>query len=919
MTRLLRSFLVLSACVFTMNAFGQAVTLTGTIVDQLSGFPLSAAEVAMKGGKSLALTDNSGHFALEEEATGATLTLIITFGQQIIEQSFDMAEFEDGVLGQITVITQEGGANDQIFTTVLSQEDDQSSGENISGLLSASRDVFQSSAAFVFGPARFRVRGYDSENTTVNLNGVSINDLEVGRVFWSNWGGLNDVTRNQETHLGLTHTPFAFGGLGGATQIDLRASRQRPQKRFTYSLTNRNYRNRVMGTWSTGLMSNGWAVSLSASHRWAEEGYIDGTFYDGYGYFLSVDRKLNDQHMLNLVVLGSPTKSGRQGPAVQEMFDISGTNYYNPYWGYQNGEKRNARVADRHQPIVNLRHDWTINTNTVLTTSLLFQSGKNGSSALDWYAANDPRPDYYRRLPSFIEDPVLSQQVYDALANNESLRQIQWDKLYEANRLSNETINNVDGIEGNTLTGRWSRYIIEERRYDNQRAVASTSLQHIVNDNLAIYGGAHYSQQKVENFKVLKDLLGGEFYMDWDRFAERDFPNDDSAIQNDLNRPNRPVYEGDRLGHDYEEHVRDYGLWGQVVLNLQKFDLHLGLEGSQNEMWRTGNVRNGRFPDNSLGDSEVQSFFNYGVKGGATYKLDGRNYFYVNGMYKTRAPFLRNALVSPRTRDQFVGDLRQEKMYGGEATYQINAPYFKARLTGYYTQFEDQTLSRSFYHDEERSFVNLSLTGIDKEHIGMEAAVEATVLPGFKVHGVAAIGQYIFNSRPTATISQDNNAELLNEDVTIYAQNFYVAGTPQSAYTFGLSYQSKKYWSAYLNLNYFDDVWIDFNPVRRTESAVELVEADTPLWHSILDQEKTKGAFTVNASIFKSWLIDWFEDNVFFNLSFNVSNALDNQDFITGGFEQLRFDFEGKDVDRFPSRYYYFPGLNYYVNASIRF
>ena len=160
---------------------------------------------------------------------------------------------------------------------------------------------------------------------------------------------------------------------------------------------------------------------------------------------------------------------------------------------------------------------------------------------------------------------------------------------------------------------------------------------------------------------------------------------------------------------------------------------------------------------------------------------------------------------------------------------------------------------------------------------------------------------------------------MLSENVTVYARNFYVSGIPQSAYTIGWSYRSKHYWSAYLNLNYFDNVWIDFNPVRRTEAAVDLVEANSPLWDQILNQEKTPSAFTVNASVFKSWLIDWFEDDVFFNLSVNVSSVLNNQDFITGGYEQLRFDFEAKDVGKFPSRYYYFSGLNYYVNASIRF
>jgi hypothetical protein len=808
---------------------------------------------------------------------------------------------------------------DQIFTIQLSDnEDDQGGSENISGLLTASRDVFQSAVAYTFGPVRFRLRGYDSENNRVSVNGVPFNDLEVGSVFWSNWGGLNDVTRNQETHLGLENAPFAFGGIGGAVALDLRASSQRAQERFSYSLTNRAYRNRVMATWSSGLKENGWAFSLSASRRWSQEGYVDGTFYDAYSYFASADKKLSDKHALNLVAFGAPSKRGKDGPAIQEMFDLAGTNYYNPYWGYQQGEKRNSRVSDIHQPVVMFRHDWNLAKNSVLTTSFAMQSGKNSSSALDWFDANDPRPDYYRRLPSFIDDPDLAATVENVLRNNEGLRQIQWDKLYEVNYASNVTVENVDGISGNTITGRQSQYIVEDRRYDNTRRIFATNLQHVLSDRMTLNGGVHYSWQRNQNYKLVDDLLGGEFYVNFDKFALQDFLGNTDAIQNDLNHPNQVVYEGDVVGYSYDANVRNGEIWGQIAAELKRFDLHFSATGGSTSFWRTGNMRNGKFPENSFGDSEKQQFYHGGVKGGVTWKIDGRNYFVLNAMYITRAPYFRNAMVSPRTRNEFVNGLETEKIYGGEASYVFRAPYFKARLTGYYTQFKDQAYARSFYHDDERSFVNISMTGIDQEHIGLEAFAEATVVSGFKVHGVAAIGQYIYNSRPHAVITQDNSATVLRE-TTVYGNNFYVSGTPQSAYTAGMSVQTKHYFNFYLNINYFDRLWIEYSPIRRTLEALDLVEEGSPQWNSIIEQERTEGGFTMDASVFKSVKLNWFKKPAYLALSLNVTNVLDKQDHVSGGFEQLRFDFVEKDVNRFPSKYYYFSGFNYYFNASIRF
>ena len=905
---------LLSTQVFAQNSD----VLEGWLVRKTTQIGIAGAEVAQSGSNDIAITDERGYFRLSTEAD-QEVTLIFTVDGRIQERTFEISGPGPHDLGIIQLALTVGEEEDEIFTVTLADEESGRIGDqNISGLLSASRDAFASAAAFVFGPARFRVRGFDAENAEMNLNGVPYNELENGRPVWAYWGGLNDVTRNREAHLGATLVPFGFGGIGGATQLDLRASRQRAQKRVTYSLTNRNYRNRLMGTWSTGMMPGDWAVSISASKRWADEGYIPGTFYDAYGYFLSVDKKLNDKHLLNFVTFGTPSKRGRNGPAIQEMFDIAGTNYYNPYWGYQEGEKRNARVANGFQPIFMLRHDWTMKENTVLTTAASYQTGRYGTSALDWYKANDPRPDYYRRLPSFMDDPDIAAQVRSTMENDENQRQIQWQTLYETNLNSMDTIFDANGIPGNEMIGRRSHYIIEERRYDSDKFNLSTNLQQVINDRVSLYAGANYRWYHGETFKTVDDLLGGEFYVDWNNFAERDSPNDPIALQNDLNIPNRILSEGDVFGYSYDVEIRNFGGWVQTQLTLPKFDVLVGGNLSYTKFWRDGNFRNGQFPESSFGESEKFDFTNYGAKLGLTYKIDGRNYVYANGMYMTRAPFFRNSFVSPRTRNQAVPDLKSETIRGGEFGYTLRAPRFKARLTGFYTEFLDQTITRSFFHDDERSFVNFSQTNIDKQHVGVEGFVDVNIGTGLSATAVASVGQYLISSRPTATVTQDNNAEVLDE-ITIYSKNFYVSGTPQSVYTFGLRYQSKDYWTVYLNFNYLDRLWIDYNPVRRTAQGVDLVEENSPLWDAIINQEQGPSEYTVNASIFKSFAIDWFKERTYLRVNFSINNLLDNQDYQTGGFEQLRYNFENKDPNTFPAKYYYFQGLNYYFNVSFSF
>lgn len=920
---------------FSLQLSAQTTIIRGAVLEAGTANPLPGTEVRLPTGIG-ATTDSEGRFELRLTLGAGRVVLSFqraSFSTRELEVELDgKAEID---LGNIELSPKEEsdifGSEDLIPTITITTDDATGVGDqNISGVLTASRDVFVSAAAFVFGPARFRIRGYDSEHTAMLMNGIPVNDPESGQVYWSSWGGLNDVMRFRENNVGLEAVPYAFGGVGGASSFDTRASLQRKQLRFTYSLSNRSYRNRLMATYTTGPMEGGWAVSLSASRRWAEEGYIDGTFYDAWGYFMSVDKKLNDRHSLNFTAFGAPSKRGRSGASVEEMYELADDRYYNPNWGFQNGEKRNARVANVHQPMGILRHDWQLSRKTSLLTAVGYQFGRNGSTALDWYDARDPRPDYYRNLPSFTFDSQR-EAVEELLRSSEAARQINWDYLYDVNRNNILSVENANGIAGNTVTGARSQYVVEDRRYDDRRLIGNTILQSNLNDHLTLNGGLTYIWHQGHDFKVLEDLLGGDFYLDIDKFAEFDSTTNREFIQNDIDTPNRIVREGDVFGYDYNINVRQAAAWMQADFTYPRFDFFLAGNVGNTSFWRTGNVVNGKFPDNSGGDSEKQVFPEYGFKAGFTFKADGRNYFLLNGGYMTQAPSTREAFVSPRTRNDVAEGLDTRKILSVEGGYLLKAPYAKARVIGYYTQFKDLLWNRSFYLDNaiitddgtRGGFVNYIMPGISTQHFGLELGGEFSLTSALKVSAVAALGQYTHTNRPTVTTYLDNVAQELSRQ-TVYIKNFYVSGTPQTAYTVGLNYNSPKFWFANLNFNYFDNIWIDFNPARRTLEAVaysqdpqfgeEVVTPDSPLWNEIIDQEKAPSAFTVDFFGGKSFKFG----NVFLYLNLGVSNILDNRNFITGGYEQLRFDYETKDVNRFPSRYYYAFGRNYFINLAMR-
>jgi hypothetical protein len=933
-----KHFLTLFVSLLPVLGFAQLIYVQGTVIDVDTRQPIAGATVATD--LVVSQTDEAGVFELELSMDVETISLRISAPNYVgIEQSVSIESLQVQDLGTIT-LSATSKANellakeDQIPTVIIDGDDigDGANTQDISGILTASRDVFVSATAFTFGPARFRLRGLDGENTTILMNGIPMNDLENGRVYWSAWGGLNDVMRNRETDIGLGAIDYTMGGIGGASAIDTRASNQWKQIRASYSISNRTYRNRAMLTWNTGELANGWAFSFSGSRRWGDEGFIEGTFYDAYAYFASIDKKLGKKHLLNLTAFGAPIKRGRSSGVIQELYDLAGTNYYNPNWGFQNGEKRNARVFNTHQPMFILRHDWNITEKATLTTAASYQFGRNGSTAIDWYDARDPRPNYYRYLPSFIEDPALAQQVTQAYQDNPERLQLDWDYMYDVNLNSFETIENANGT-GESVSGRRSKYIVEDRRFDSREINVNTIYRHELTDYLTLNGGLGYQYYQGDYHKVVDDLLGGEFYVDINRFAEFDFPAGSDALQNDLDNPNRILREGDRFGYDYDPNIRKGYGWAQGVFSFRRIDFFLSGELSQSTFWREGDVRVGLFPDNSFGQSEKQRFLNYMAKGGMTVKLSNRHYLFANGAMGTRAPFVRNAYLSPRTRDQLVDNLVSERIQSAEAGYLLRSPQVKARASVYFARFQDRTETMMFFNDEQVQaldsdeeisfgFVNFALTGIDQRHIGTELAIDLKLTSALSVNAVAAIGQYIYTSRPTATITNDNNPEIAVRDRVIYQENFFVPGTPQTAYTAGLSYRGKKFWFANLNVNYFDNVYIDFNPNRRTESAVFDIDpnTETDAWESILFQEKADPAMTVDFFGGKSFKFDDVigGQDMFLYLNIGVSNILNNQNFITGGYEQLRFDFENQDPNRFPARYFYYFGRTYFINLSLR-
>ncbi|GAC1532937.1 MAG: TonB-dependent receptor [Sediminibacterium sp.] len=812
-----------------------------------------------------------------------------------------------------------GDLPDDIPVVLMNEaERNDNSGQYIAPLLTANRDAFYNAASFHFSALHFRIRGYDGSFFSTCINGLPMNTLDDGNTPWTQWGGLADVMRNTLPVQGLRNNDFSFGTPGMSVAIDTRASRQRKHTQFGYGFSNRSYAHRWTLTHGTGMKKKGWAFAFSGSRRAAEEGQVPGTFYNGWSYFIAVDKKLDERQLLSLSLFGAPLISGRQGPVLQESVVLAGDGY-NPYWGYQAGKKRNAHVGSNNQPLLLLTHELRMSNHTTLLTSAGFSTGEKSSTGLDWYKAHDPRPDYYRYLPGYQKDTLLQAALAAAIRNDVQLQQINWQKMYDINRNSMETLNDAYGISGNTIRGLRSHYIVEDRVTRIQRFHGSSTFNTLLMKQVTVTTGINFQKQQNRYFKRVNDLLGGEYYVNWNQFAERTFPNNRDAVQNDLDHPDRVLRKGDRFGYDYSMHFTYSGAWLQVAVTRNKTDLFAAVAFSHTQYTREGHVRNGLFRGNSLGKSVTVNFTNQAFKAGLTYKINGRNYLYFHGAFLTKAPLSDNVFISPRTRDTQQEQAAGEKIKTAEAGYILNAPSLKLRLSGYLTQFKDGMNVLTFYHDAYQNFVNYALSNIDKLHFGGELGLEAKLTAHWSLNAVLAMGRYYYTSRQQVTVSQDNDAFIL-EKSQIYSQYFRVAGTPQEAGSIECRYQSNGNFFFNITGNWFNQQWLDFNPMRRTYEALQGVAAGSEQWNRIIHQTRLPAKITVDLFAGMSWHLRTPRGVTPRTLVFNISinNVLNDRNLVSGGYEQLRFDMDTRNVDKFPPKFFYAYGLNFSANLLFR-
>lgn len=929
-------------------AFGQQETgISGKVIDSKTQQPLASVVVTIQNTNLMQLTTAEGKFKFDTVVSGEQYILFHSQGYK--DALFPIEITAGAIIDLDLILLEEDQTSEQQTGLVALSEsdlsDDNSGSESTSGLLQSSKDAFQQAAAFNWGQARFRIRGLDSEHSTMMINGISMNKLYDGRPQWGDWGGLNDATRNQEFSVGTSPSDYTFGGILGTQEINIRASIYRPGSRISFSGTNTNYSWRMMGTYASGMNNKGWAFVISAGKRLATEGYFEGTNYDANSAFLSVEKKLNDSHSLNMSAFYTPNSRGKNSPNTAEVTELTNEKY-NSYWGFQDGKKRNARMKTIEEPIVMLNHYFKINDHTNLNSSVMYQFGRIGNTNLDYQNANSPDPTYYRKMPSYYsslyakDNGEFSGEFTPDLESAEKSKvlflanqQIDWNAMYQANQ---DPIMDSNGRISGYEPAK-SKYVLYEDRSDDKTMVSTSTFNTQLTENIILNAGASFKNLKSHNYQKVLDLLGGLYFEDIDGFYTG------NQSQSDLNNPNRQVVVGDEYGYNYNYVANTLDAFTQFKFSYNKVEFYLAQSFSSTNYQREGLYKNGIYETNSLGKSEKVQFENFGFKGGVTYKISGKQLLIFNGAHLTKAPTIRNTFPNSRLNNRIVDDLENENISSLDASYIYRSPKFKARLTAFYTLIKNATQTSFFYaegifddgagYNNTSAFVSQTLTHLNKKNLGAELSLEYQLNPTLKTTFSAAFGEYTYNSNPNVMVTNDAEASIENTNPvfdfgTALLKNYKQAGMPQQAYSIGIEYRDPKYWWIGANINYLANSYIDVSPIARTNhfytnpaSGSNFPEATEERGKELLQQEKFDPTTLLNIVGGKSWRVF----GKYVGLFASINNVLDVT-YKTGGYEQARnanFRQRNQDVSSgtpsFGNKYFYGYGRTYFVNLAINF
>ena len=783
-----------------------AQSVTGTVIDSDSKEPLIGVSILEVGTSNGVITDLDGNFQLNLTA-GATLQLSyvgyetqeINVGKKTnlgtLELKPEAVGLEDvTVTGQIAVQRKTPIAVSQV--TALEIEERLGGGEFVE-VLKNTPGVHANANGGGWGDSEIWMRGFDNTNIAMMINGVPMNGMENGKVYWSNWQGLSDVTSVMQTQRGLGASKMSAPSVGGTINIVTKGLDAKKGGSFSYSLGDNGY-NKVSFSVSTGLMSNGWAISVMGARTWGD-GYIQGTSFEGYNYFANISKRINENHQLSLTAFGAPQEHYQRSGGLtmaewnnvrKYMKDGMHFSRYNPTYGYDNyGNQNSANYNVYHKPQISLNHIWQIDHKSSLSTTAYVSLGRGyGRTAEPGYNSSYSYTDLtyganygtlshtFRREDGtfdygavmFANDPT--NPIYDPNSD-------QYEKMYAGSQL----------------------VICENRNDHNWYGLVSTYTTKFA-DMFDFYAGIDVRYYQGKHNATISDLLGGEYFIDATR-AKVKGANNSAAL--DPAWATEKLTIGDIAYRNYDGFVVQEGAFAQLEYNQNRWSAFVNGSMNYNHYWKVDYF----YYDAEHGKSEVLGFLGGTIKAGANYAFNKNHNAFINVGYISRAPNLDyGAFMNASTSNTINVEAKNEQVASAEIGYGFHNEYVNVAINGYFTEWMDKTMTKSStLSDPAQTEYFMNMTGVNARHMGLEFEVKARPTKWLEVSAMLSLGDWKWDSDSVKGYIYDKHGQALtmNADPTepgsedhawalINMKGINVGGSAQTTANLGLTFKPFK-------------------------------------------------------------------------------------------------------------------------------
>lgn len=736
------AFAVMALCC-TVTAVAQA-TLKGKIVDAETNDALIGATVSVKGSTLGAVTDMDGLFSLKVNSSNPTLEIKYLGYKDITMRVTQKGNVDLGIIGMqpdahvlsdvvITSSIAVARKTPVAVSTVAPEFIEEKLGtQEFPEILKATPGVYATKQGGGYGDSKINMRGFKSENIAVMVNGIPMNDMEWGGLYWSNWAGLSDVTRSMQTQRGLGASKVSAPSVGGSINIITRSIDQKKGGSVSYAMGNDGY-NKVTFHVSTGLSKTGWALTLLGGKTWGD-GYIQGTDFEGYNYFVNISKRINDNHQLSFTAFAAPQwhnqRNNNDGLSIkgwQQVKNFMGDKSpyrYNPTYGFGlNGERKTSSYNSYHKPQISLNHQWQINEKSSLSTVAYVSIGRGYGYSGQGYG-KDENGTTYRNMWYGSYKGTLNTYFRNADGT------FAYDQIYDLN----------GGSENGSLMA-MSKSINEHNWYGLLSTYTTKFGKYI-----DFYGGIDYRYYKGTHTNELVDLYGGEFFLDESRAKVNASVNAAAA---------NPGYATQKLGvgdvvyRDYDGYAMSEGVFAQAEFNKDNISAFLAGSLSNTGYWRYDRF----YYDEAHAKSETVNFLGYTIKGGANYNINKYHNVFANIGYISRAPFFSGgAFLQSTTSNATNPDAVNEKIFSFELGYGFRSQYFTANLNLYHTQWFDKTNAASVGIENEEGIqidrATINMTGVDATHQGIELDFVAKPFRWLDITGMFSIGNWRWSSTP---------------------------------------------------------------------------------------------------------------------------------------------------------------------------